>query len=439
MAVDPCDLPAAWFDQPTLPKYTSIPPNHSANPSDCPFYAPSWQQFLFATNPLPKSHLPAFLGYADFQQVFSPNQGVGPKDDSEKSMMLSLEPRDIERANQPSAAHQKLLDESAALNGSPPRRASLDDTLQAAHGRSVGGTLIDQQGHFIYYAIHANPAMVRFLNANHLTGPDVADHIRSAQPFATMAAPTTPQESLAEYKSAWMIVKDRDSAPTYFVTRARVPRYVVQADGKLVPKLGCLPPHRRETREVWVALLALHVVFTLPGHPEMIWSTFEHVSDTPDGKLVRDNAPAANTNSGDATTAIISELVPKYPLFKSGTPATQGNTPLIKPTDAALLASHWDKRGQAFTKNGLLQTSIFRVFPGSKMSGTDSSEDSDVVTVNANATARFNDQNIVKAQADKRSNYRLVGAIYGWTNPTSSPLIWISRISRRKLPTILWR
>jgi hypothetical protein len=44
-AADPCDLPAAWFDQPTLPRYGSIPPNHKANRSDCPFYAPLGSNF----------------------------------------------------------------------------------------------------------------------------------------------------------------------------------------------------------------------------------------------------------------------------------------------------------------------------------------------------------------------------------------------------------
>src|SRR6185295_17567642 len=51
---------------------------------------------------------------------------------------------------------------------------------------------------------------------------------------------------------------------------------------------------RDNPREITVRLLALHVVFTLPGHPEFVWATFEHSDGVPDNRatdLHRDVAP----------------------------------------------------------------------------------------------------------------------------------------------------
>ena len=44
-------------------------------------------------------------------------------------------------------------------------------------------------------------------------------------------------------------------------------------------------------------LLALHVVFTLPGHPEFIWGTMEHSTGTPDTRPLTATATSAPIHS----------------------------------------------------------------------------------------------------------------------------------------------
>jgi hypothetical protein len=406
---DPCFLSPALFQDTAKPTFKDIPQSHAIKNIDCPFYQPAWQEFLYATKPLHHTQLPAFLSYASFQDIFAMDSSHAAKSDTPAGLMLQLEPRDIERANKPSPEHQRLLDASAAANSKLTGNEALEDIVQAAVGKQVGGSLIDQQGHFIYYAIHANPEMVEFLRASKLTGTDVADRVANAPPFAQLIAPSTPVASLAEYKSAWMIVKNRRAARNYYVTRARVPRYIVDAEGKIAP-LQRGPHHRTVTREVWVALLALHVVFTLPGHPEMIWSTFEHVSFH-DRSWQRDNALAAKSDPDHKTAVTLVDSGHDYPLYKANTPPEQCNTPI---TDPKVMAAHWDPHKQSFTKNGLLQTSIYRIYPGSKSGGNppSSDEDDDIKNINNNATTNFSDSSLHRLKGDKRQFYRLVGAIW---------------------------
>ena len=375
---DVCFLPAALFGDTQEPTFHDVPPAHAVNPSDCPFYQPAWQEFLFATKPLPHSHLPAFLSYESFDDIFSKaSSHKGAKSDTATGLMIQLEPRDVQRANAPSAELQNRLDASAAANSTPGLQENAGDTVQAAHGKRVGGTLIDQQGHFIYYAIHVNHEMAAFLRANQLTGEDVASRVSSAPPFAQLSAPAGSVGSLVEYKSSWMIVKDRDAAPNYFVTQATVPYYVVNDQGKIAPLMRGSKP-RMITKKVWVALLGLHVVFTLPGHPEMIWSTFEHVS-LKDGTWNRDNAPAAKSNPAGGTVILI-DAGHDYPLYKANTPPAQCNAM----ADPAEMVKHWDENSQSFTKGGPLRTSVYRPYPFSKQTD-DSKEDDDIVTVNKDA------------------------------------------------------
>src|SRR4029078_4827212 len=82
------------------------------------------------------------------------------------------------------------------------------------------------------------------------------------------------------------------SLSNYINTKATVPHLSQANDGPGgTPKIH---EARDNPREITVRLLALHVVFTLPGHPEFVWATFEHSDGIPDNRatdLHRDVAP----------------------------------------------------------------------------------------------------------------------------------------------------
>jgi hypothetical protein len=289
-------------------------------------------------------------------------------------------------------------------------KPNFSETVQAGIGGTLGGTLIDQRGRLIYYAIHVNEPLLSFLQAHSLT---------TLKGLDTIGPTLTFPAGVVELKSAWMILRNQESAPTYFVAPAKVQRYTV-INGVLAPEID-QKTHEPVFDDVRAALLAIHVVFTLPGHPEMIWSTFEHVHLDANGKSVRDNAPEAPSNPfGTPPQTVISKN--NFPLYRADTKASDAN----KPVDGKTMAMHWDSKTQSFTKNKeVFQTSVYRPYPGSKSDGTkaeDSQEDDEVILINDNATKMFSDARAKKLilDSDMRQNYRLVGAI--WLNaPLTGP------------------
>jgi hypothetical protein len=149
-------------------------------------------------------------------------------------------------------------------------------------------------------------------------------------------------------------------------------------------------------RPVKVALLGIHIVYVLRNHPEMIWSTFEHV----DGNGDFDLAPqAANLPEkiSDRSKPVSSSAA--FRLYWPGTPYGASN--LIPPS----LTLTGGKLSPA--------TSVYRVFPWSQQVNPDDtadpmSEDPDVKSVNLNMAAVFSQNHI----SDSRSHYRLVGAVW---------------------------
>jgi hypothetical protein len=312
----------------TPPVVGCKPPAHPE--TECRFYQFSWQNFLVATQP-EAGGKPAFLSWGTIENVF----GAG--------------------AGQPA-----------------PEIPFLGGGVTQAGGRQV---LIDQKGHAIHYGMHMNRGFVDFVNAR---GLQSAEAVRAADPLLEFPP------GVVELKSAWQIVDDNAPPANYITAKVRVPslsvvnNQVVEDDTK--------------PRTVTVALLALHVVFTLPGHPEFVWSTFQHV----DAQGITDVAPSALANP-QATPAATVISRTNGALFRGNTTAANGNRGIPN--------LMFDPATQTFPGQ---QTSIYRMFPGSKSNTTDL--DDDVTSINEIMRARFARANL--PASDRRGNYLLVGAIW---------------------------
>jgi len=308
--------------------------------TECPFYRGGWHGFLVATQADANGE-PALVSYPTIDDVF-----------------VSAKP------------HAKR---------NTPQRAWLGDIKQAG-GRQI---LIDQNGHSLYYGIHVNQAFADFVTQN---GLQTLAGVQNADPTLFLPA------GIVEFKSAWM---DISSAPgdfsSYITTSAWVPTLHQDATTHLITE------DKNAPRQIKVALLALHVVFSLPGHPELVWTSFEHVD--PDGNP--DIAPSAIDNpaltdpNNLTNTAVLSAH--PTPLYKAGTTAQMGNQPFNE-TDLKL-----DDATQSFPGQS---TSIYRMFPGSKSNSVD--PDDAVTSLNHNMRSLF----AKKAKDDLRGNYRLVGGTW---------------------------
>jgi hypothetical protein len=117
--------PSLDFDQ---------PPPHPA--SDCGFYQPAWQLFLFITQPDNSGQL-AFFSYKGISDIFG--QGAHSKFSVKKPGVLSLAPRTIQASNDPASG---LLTSATAAH-SPLVNAG-------ARQAGLGGLLVDQSGQPVF-------------------------------------------------------------------------------------------------------------------------------------------------------------------------------------------------------------------------------------------------------------------------------------------------
>jgi hypothetical protein len=312
---------------------------------ECPFYRGGWQNFLIATQP-DANGTPAIRFYPTIDDVFTPAKPHGSN------------------------------------------RSWLGDIKQAG-GRQI---LIDQNGRTIYYGIHVNQEFVKFVKANHL---ETGKAIREADPRLFFPG------GVVEFKSAWQEVDPNDPSQVadYISVKAPVP-HISRVNGKIVED-------RDNPREATLRLLALHVVFTFPGHPEFVWSTFEHSTGAPDitaGDGKRNVAPTGGVNplAEDPLNQMDTTVVCQddHILCKKGTRANEGN----RAVEESILT--FDEMTQKFGQT----TSIYRMFPASKSNTID--PDAAISSLNHNVEALFTEaaaDGRLKPN-DKRGHYRLVGA-----------------------------
>ncbi|MDP9149428.1 MAG: hypothetical protein M3O36_05750 [Myxococcota bacterium] len=360
---DPGWLPADGGPPPPVKMYPFA--THPA--PECPFYIGGFQNFLIAAQPLANGD-PAIVTYPTIDDVFVKATPLP---------QASLAPPGTHRGTK--------------------ARSWLGDIKQAGQ-REI---LIDQHGHTIYYGIHMNQAFADFIRANKL---QTVAGIQNASPKLSLPP------GLVEFKTAWMDVDPADGVTgdfsNYITTTAWVPVLSKDAMGRIVE-------NKNAPRQIRVALIAVHSVYTLPGHPEMIWASIQHVdlggNDHLQGVELGVHANSAPTtdfnpdevkdpNNLKVTTVLSTQT--DYLLYKSGTPANQANQSI--PESALML----DSATQSFPLNQV--SNIYRMFPGSKSNKIQ--PDDDVTSLNNNWAALVARNAGKMSKADKRGFYRLVGA-----------------------------
>ncbi|MPY24567.1 hypothetical protein [Shewanella sp. YLB-07] len=108
-------------------------------------------------------------------------------------------------------------------------------------------TIYDQQNNVVYYSVQFSQPLCQ------------------AQPVGNL-----PAETL-ELKMAWKVLQPNDPIDQY-----------IHIKKKLNVTVATTPVSSSPTEELTLGLMGLHLVQSTPAHPEMIWTTFEHVESVPD-------------------------------------------------------------------------------------------------------------------------------------------------------------
>jgi len=166
---------------------------------------------------------------------------------------------------------------------------------ETEQGQADGGVLMAQNGSLVYYALTVNNvfALYRTMQGASVPGgtkfPVSQSDLDAVIAFAAAHGqpPVIDPEALAiEIKSSWVEAAGLVDADKFIQMKAIVPSYDKSNPADWVPN---------GTRSVTLAMVGLHVVGSTKGHPELLWSTFEHVSNGPPAAFTYSKQPSGTT------------------------------------------------------------------------------------------------------------------------------------------------
>lgn len=151
---------------------------------------------------------------------------------------------------------------------------------QADGSGNGGAALMSQDGKLVYYAMQVNDVYAYFRTQNQppaqtLQFPTTQAALDSIVSYASSQGKTIPDaNALAiEVKSAWIEAKGLDHKK-YVTMSAIIPTY-----DRSKPTWT-----QNGSKKALLALVGMHVVGSVQGHPEMIWATYEHKDNTPNAQ-----------------------------------------------------------------------------------------------------------------------------------------------------------
>jgi len=176
---------------------------------------------------------------------------------------------------------------------------------ETEQGQADGGVLMAQNGSLVYYALIVNNvfALYRTMLAtpvpNGTKFPLTQTDLDAITTFAAAhgRSPVIDSEALAvEIKTSWVEADGLVDADKFIQMKAIVPSYDKTTDVNDWKPTG--------TKTVTLAMVGMHVVgstgSTNPsnsnhGHPELLWATFEHVSNDPSAQYTYSKTPSGTT------------------------------------------------------------------------------------------------------------------------------------------------
>ncbi|MFT6407926.1 MAG: hypothetical protein ACJAQ6_001342 [Arenicella sp.] len=353
------------------------------NNTVCDFYKWSHQMFLWATSPLGQSIVLESTAFYDV--VFDSNgNGVFVSSTSDSN--------------------------NFTLRGSKPQR------IQAAGQAGGADTLLTLNGSLVYFGVNVNDVYAWFNTAvtNGVITPDTVPfpttrgELKKITDYAASKGTTLiDADALTmEFKTAWIDADtiSKSERPNYIIIEANVPNYV-GAIGDTTWTVSSTTP----TVQKSLALVGMHVVGPVQGHPEMVWATIEHERNAPDNDYyveaplslpipITHEVPYNSdgnwnfmTDGGEKSGALVSQMV-------------VGSSTNKHCTTGKICAT---------AGNGIIANNVYRAMPwGNAPTPASANNNSQLISLN-------NDIRGFLVGNDVRQNYFQSGAV--WTRDGSVP------------------
>lgn len=282
-------------------------------------------------------------------------------------------------------------------------------------GDSDGNVQLTQAGSLIYYGMAVNDVYAYYVTqinptvTNNTSAPFPTDQaqLTSIQNFATTKQHTLldPNSLAMEIKTAWVDASTLPNPNDYITMSAVVPTY---------NKNNVAAWTQNGTKTITVALIGMHVVGSVAGHPEMVWSTFEHIGNTPNVAYAFDNPSGTQqTQPADPVNSTTKWL------FCGATSPPSNGTP-AEFTPKAKAAFSPAGVNAVLPATSVQGTSVLRLSPwGAPNNQTPNPLIASVAASNTQVISLNNDIHSQMNAADLRNNYLFLGAT--WTEGGAAP------------------
>ncbi len=412
----------SWFFSGAASKDGWVKPANSLNPifadsknnTRCDFYKWGSQMFLWLTSQGADQHV--FTSSPAFYNVSVTSDG------------------------------QRAFESSNGVMNMTVRKGKTDEEIEVGQAGN-SDALLSQKDSLVYYSVHANdvyalfttqqknkiiPACVKEYQQcaseivgeckkeyvacitapiNNVEFPNTQKQLNAVSSFAAKYGYPLGWDKMAlamELKTSWVDASTVDQSQ-YVLGQAIVPVF------DRSQKAGPWPVSKNEQKTL--ALVGMHVVGTVNGHPEMVWSTFEHVDNVPDNAYVYNisNKSSATRpyNSEGKQWNFIKESSAKPSVITANANVSTGQN------SSAPVQITCVKDPQNASKcqdpNAIGPTDVIRVDPWGNLHGSTNktskgqtavANNTDLVSINVSVLSQLSD-------GDVRGNYIQTGGI--WT------------------------
>jgi hypothetical protein len=152
---------------------------------------------------------------------------------------------------------------------------------ETEQGQADGSVLMAQNGSLVYYSLSVNKVYMLYRTMQGTTVPSgtkfptTQTNLDAINAFAVTSGKSPIVDDIAlavEIKCSWVKAAGLPDSDKFIKMKAVVPTYDKTDPTDWVPN---------GTETVELAMVGMHVVGSTLGHPELLWATFEHVSNDP--------------------------------------------------------------------------------------------------------------------------------------------------------------
>jgi hypothetical protein len=294
--------------------------------------------------------------------------------------------------------------------------------IDAEQGQADDAVLQAQNGSLVYYVTIANDVFAYFATGTKDGGitpaptqfPTSQAELDKITTFATAHGKTFPDPNAlaVEVKSAWVEAAGLANLSSYITMTATIPTYDKTNPNQWTPN---------GQKTVQLALVGIHVVGSTAGHPEMIWATFEHFSNTP-------RATYSYINTSGATVSVPQNTAAGWLFAANGStgPFNQAHMQFSSPNIVSVapfsISPSDTMRRKPF--GGASNVSPNPLDPSTAASNTE------IISINNSVSGMI-------ASGDIRNNYVMTGATWtiGGAAPSGSNQVGTSMLANTTMET----